>query len=319
MSRIHEALKKAESEGFALDPLDAVEPRSTRKASPESESHSALPIDLSFGEPGVMLPSTSTHDFGRLDDLRPDCAHPLWHFDPTADAFNGHKNRAHCAERFRTLRSRLYQLRNNQPLRKLLVTSAVSGEGKTFVVGNLAQAIVRQPSRSVLIIDADLRRSGLHSLLGAPAAPGLTEYLRGEADERAILQFGQIEQKGTLCLIPGGKKVTNPSELLSTGRFKTLVDRLASIFDWIIVDSPPLLAVTDASVLAECCDGLLMVVKAGSTSSALVAKAQKDARDRNIVGIVLNAVSDESRTYSSYYGISNQDDAPPAEGHLFKT
>src|ERR1700728_473358 len=92
----------------------------------------------------------------------------------------------HGAEQFRTLRSRLYQLRANQPLRTLLVTSSVPGEGKTFATTNLAQAVVRQPDRRVLIIDADLRCARLLLPLGVPTSPGLTDYLRGEEVEMAV-------------------------------------------------------------------------------------------------------------------------------------
>ena len=112
---------------------------------------------------------------------------------------------AHGAEQFRTLRSRLYQIRGNQSLRTLLVTSSVPGEGKTFVAANLAQAIVRQPDRRVLVIDADLRCARLHMLLGAPISPGLSDYLRGEADEMAVIQHGQ---EGNMCFIAGGNEVT---------------------------------------------------------------------------------------------------------------
>jgi tyrosine-protein kinase Etk/Wzc len=118
----------------------------------------------------------------------------------------------------------------------LLVTSTVPGEGKTFVTSNLAQSIVRQPDRRVLIIDADLRCARLHTHLGAPSSPGLTDYLRGEVDEMAVIQQGQ---DGNLFLIAGGVEVTNPSELLLNGRLKKLIDRVAPVFDWVIVDSPP--------------------------------------------------------------------------------
>ena len=128
------------------------------------------------------------------------------------------------------------------------------------MTSNLAQAIVRQPDRRALIIDADLRRPRLHVPFDAPLAPGLSDYLRGEADEAAVIQQGQ---EGNLCLIPGGAEVTNPSELLSNGRLKKLLDRLTPVFDWIILDSPPCVPVADASILADLCDGVLLVVRAG--------------------------------------------------------
>ena len=202
------------------------------------------------------------------------------------------------SEQFRTLRSRLYQMRSNQPLRTLLVTSSIPTEGKTFVTNNLAQAIVRQPDRRALIIDADLRRSRLHVPLGAPSSPGLTDYLRGTADIVSIIQQGQ---EGNLCFIPGGDEVANPSELIANGRMKVLLDRLAPIFDWIVLDSPPCLLVADASILADLCDGVLLVTRAGVTPAATAQRACQELRGRNVVGVVLNAMQDSHKCHSDYY------------------
>jgi capsular exopolysaccharide synthesis family protein len=247
---------------------------------------------------GTSIAAPPSNQFLRFDDLRKRCAHPDWHPDPNVNVFHNPALSEHGAEQFRTLRSRLYQLRNNESLRTLLVTSSVPGEGKTFVTVNLAQAIIRQPDRRALVIDADLRCARVHLSLGAPAAPGLTDYLRGEADEMAVIQHGP---EGNLCFIPGGSEVTNPSELLSNGRLKTLLERLAGVFDWIIVDSPPCLPVADASILAGICDGVLLVVKAGSTPSAVAQRAKQELQTRNVVGVVLNAVGEADAYASAYY------------------
>jgi tyrosine-protein kinase Etk/Wzc len=148
-----------------------------------------------------------------------------------------------------------------------------------------------------LIIDADLRRPRLHLPLGAPLAPGLTEYLRGEADEFAVIQNGL---DGNLCFIPGGNEATNPSELLSNGRLKLLLDRMAPVFDWVILDSPPCLPVADASVLGDMCDGVLLIVRSGSTPSEVAQKACQELQGKNILGVVLNAV-EKGHLYESYY------------------
>ena len=296
MSRIHEALKKAEQERAAVQSVDRVvlsadeggALAATRVNPPDG---GAEPLQRSGAH------STLSANYLRFDDLRAHCAHPYWHLDPSVNVFFNASLSDHAAEQFRTLRSRLYQLRVAQQLRTLLVTSAVPGEGKTFVTGNLAQAIVRQPDRRVLIIDGDLRCSRLHVPLGAPPSPGLTDYLRGEADEMAVIQHGQ---EGNLCFIPGGNEVTNPSELLSNGRLKTLLDRVTPVFDWVILDSPPCLPVADASVLAELVDGVLMVVRAASTPSQTAQRACQELKGRNLVGVVLNAM-EEAETYGSHY------------------
>jgi protein-tyrosine kinase len=300
MSRIHEALKKAEQERSVAPGAEMAAPPQERvmitapaqkNEPPTSATEALLPV------PEASNIVRTSVEYLRFDDLRARCAHPRWNPDPNLNVFLNPTLSPHGAEQFRTLRSRLYQLRSNQPLRTVLITSSVPAEGKTFVTNNLAQAIVRQPDRRALIIDADLRCARLHIPLGAPAAPGLTDYLRGEADEMSIIQHGL---EGNLCFIPGGNEVTNPSELLSNGQLKKLLDRLGPVFDWVLLDSPPCVPVADASILADLCDGVLLVVKAGSTPSEVAQRACQELSGRNVVGVVLNA-ADESELYGSAY------------------
>ncbi len=299
MSRIHEALKKAEQERSAVQATSAAVLTAAATASPATPT-----IATPDSERGRSLPAEEllahTAGYLRFDDLRKHCAHPQWHLDPNVNVFINSALTAHGSEQFRTLRSRLYQMRSAQQLRTLLVTSSVPAEGKTFVTNNLAQAIVRQPDRRALIIDADLRCSRLHVPLGAPASPGLTDYLRGEVDELAIIQHGL---EGNLCFIPGGNAVTNPSELLSNGRMKVLLDRVKPVFDWVIMDSAPLLPVADSSLLADLVDGVLLVVRAGQTPVETAQRACQELQGRNIVGVVLNAVGPQ-HAYGAYYSSS---------------
>jgi capsular exopolysaccharide synthesis family protein len=316
MSRIHEALKKAEQERSAVQATSA----GVLTAAPIASA--AVPaIAGPDGEAGRSLPTEAliAHSAGylRFDDLRKHCAHPQWHLDPNVNVFINSALTAHGSEQFRTLRSRLYQMRSSQQLRTLLVTSSVPAEGKTFVTNNLAQAIVRQPDRRALIIDADLRCSRLHVPLGAPASPGLTDYLRGDVDELAIIQHGL---EGNLCFIPGGNAVTNPSELLSNGRMKVLLDRVMPVFDWVILDSAPLLPVADSSLLADLVDGALLVIRAGQTPVETAQRACQELQGRNIVGVVLNAVGPDhaygayySSSYGYGYGYGHNVDANPAQ------
>jgi len=304
MSRIHEALKKAEQERAAQHPSDTTQslfaPAKVVPAPVDPVTPGSAPattaVDVMTEMPIVPPPSASGN-YLRFDELRARCVKAKWHPDPNMNVFFNSDPATHGAEQFRTLRSRLYQLRGNQTLRTILVTSSIPGEGKTFVANNLAQAIVRQPDRRALVIDADLRRPRLHVPLGAPLAPGLTDYLRGEADELHVIQHGQ---EGNLCFMPGGNEVTNPSELLSNGRLKILLDRVTPVFDWVILDSPPCLPVADASVLADLCDGVLLIVRAGSTPCEVAQKACQELQGRNIIGVVLNAV-EKNHLYDSYY------------------
>jgi capsular exopolysaccharide synthesis family protein len=200
-------------------------------------------------------------------------------------------------EEFRTLRSRLYQLRSRQTLSRVLVTSALPGEGKTFVSANLAQVMVRQRNRRALLIDCDLRISRLHEALGAPSSPGVTDYLRGDADEFAIVQKGSLEN---LFFIPGGRPASNPSDLLAGNRLARLLDRLSPLFDWVILDTPPAVPIADASVIAGLCHGVLIVVSSGNTPFDLAQKACREFRQSALLGTVLNRVP-RGATYSRYY------------------
>lgn len=239
-----------------------------------------------------------TGQFLRFEDLLKSCAEPAWVIDPKTVVFSGPSERQSGTEQFRTLRSRLYQLRETASLKRILVTSALAAEGKTFVATNLAQAIACERDRKVLLIDADLRSPALHKPLAAPLSPGLSDYLRGQASDPEIIQHGQI---GNLCFIPAGNPGRDLSELLSNGALEKLLERLAPLFDWVVIDSPPCLPVADANILASMCDGVLLVLRARSTGSAAAEKARKELQKRKLIGVVLNGV-DESDTYGGYYG-----------------
>ena len=205
-----------------------------------------------------------------------------------------------CAEQFRILRARLYRLREKRPFRTLLFTSSQAGEGKSFVSLNLARAIVHQHERHALLIDADLRAPTQHVSLGAPSSPGLSDYLCGDADEFSIIQAGGGEN---LFFIPAGRPVSNPTELLASARAKSLFERLSPLFDWVIVDTSPVLPVSDASVLATMCDGVILVVGAGRTSSESARTACQELRESKLLGVVLNGVDgDALGSPYAYYG-----------------
>ena len=186
------------------------------------------------------------------------------------------------AEQFRTLRSRLMRMRETQPLQTILISSAIPAEGKTMVSTNLAYALVRQRGSRVLLVDADLRSPRVHTLLGAPSAPGLADYLQNTAaTELEVMQRGREEG---LCFIPAGNHVLHPSELISSDRMKHFLERVKPAFEWIIIDSPPALPVADASVLGGLVDGVLFVVRANATPSEASLKACKELRDAHILG-----------------------------------
>jgi protein-tyrosine kinase len=321
MSRIHDALRRAErQQSLDRDPAtdilaESADPQifpdlgkpsngkpsngdmAANEAQADPVRHSGLSIesmpealaDLGKGETAPLFPGFLDGQFRK----------PTWTApDPQALLFVQPENlhQLEC-EQFRTLRSRLYQLRINRPIKTLLVSSALPAEGKTFVSANLAMAMVLQHGRRALLIDADLRKSGLHQLLGAPATPGLTEYLAGETDEMAIIQRAPISN---LCFVPAGKQVSNTGELIGNGRLAKLIEKLAPLFDWIIIDSPPAVPISDASLIAEASDGIVLVVKASSTPFDVARKACTEFRRKPILGVVLNHAG-RSMMYGAYY------------------
>lgn len=301
MSRIHEALKKAAQERSSQVAAGTVPDLADVAAGFESPCGGKTYV----GKPTFHSARASEgSSFLGFDDLLQRCAHPNWHLDSRMNVFLRADEGRIGRERFRTLRSRLYQIAATRPLKRVLVTSSVPAEGKTTVAANLAHSIMCQPDRRVLLIDADLRSSRMHQLLGAPSAPGLTDYLRGKAEKDAVIQNGL---EGNLCFIPGGGEVSNPSELLLSDRMKKLLDLVTPLFDWIILDSPPALAVHDASSLADLCDGVLFVVKAGATDHQLAEKASSEFLKKNLLGVVLNSV-EKDESYGEYYtGYVGQD------------
>jgi len=303
MSRIHEALKKAAQERVAQlgdhgepDLVDLATGATVAPGIPDSREDSRLRPAVTTAD---ELQRTSLGDFLKR------CSRPTWESDSRPNIFSGDHDAHAIAERFRTLRSRLYQMATARPLRTLLITSTLPLEGKTFIATNLANSLVRQSNRRVLLLDADLRASRLHLALGAPASPGLSDYLQGEANE---LQVTQVGPDGNLCLIPGGKSVSDPIGLLHSGKMKHLLEKMSQVFDWVIVDSPPAVAVHDASILADMCDGVLFVVRAGCTDYELAEKATAEFRDKKLLGVVLNGVAKEDNYGGYYYGYGSEED-----------
>ena len=293
MSRIHDALKRAEQER-ATSTGTHVEPVFYQ---PE-EQRENIPSPPSPQRSGAATMPTMASGLN-YEALLARCRQTEWSPDPRTMLFFQEDDSRVGAEEFRTLRNRLYQIREKMPLKRLLVTSALPKEGKSFVAANLAQVMVRQHGRRALVIDADLRNPGMHRHLGAPQSPGLAEYLLGECDEFAALQRGPMEN---LFFLPAGRAVPSAPELLSNGRLKLFLQRVEPLFDWIILDTSPVIPVSDATLVAGSCDGVLMVVRSNSTPSDLARRAREEFPDKLLLGVVLNGASGEHARSKYYYG-----------------
>ena len=218
-----------------------------------------------------------------------ECRSVSWRLQSSAMLDFESDSAGRATEEFRMLRSRLYQARSAQSLKSLLVTSALTGEGKSFVAANLWQVLSLHRDRRVLLIDGDLRTPRLHRFLGTALTPGLSECLAGEEDLTNALQNGGANNS---FFLPAGATLTRSSDLLSDGRLGAFLQHLVDRFDWVVVDAPAALDTSDACSLAETVDGVLLVVRANKTSSDMVQRALDRFAEERLLGVVLNEIAD---------------------------
>ena len=220
----------------------------------------------------------------------------LCHVRPENHIVGCRQNCEFGAEKFRFLRHRLAQLRQRRPVSKILVTSSVPKEGKTLVAVNLAVSLASN-FRRVALFDADLRHPSTQSALGLPAMDGLAEFLEGKADLDSVMR--RVDPLGFYCLT-AGKASGNPFELLVGRRMGQLVRLAATAFEWVVIDSPPLIPFADAHHLAGLVDVVLLVARPGVTPRDTLRQALSALESVQIVGVVLNG-SDDSRQDGYYY------------------
>jgi len=291
MSRLYEALQRADRE---------------RKVAPEIDGRN-------FPEPTTVP--------GNDEPAQPGIGSILDHivqypWKPSPASLPTLQDHGTGVEQFRRLRSHIYQLRDQSTLKTILVCSGVASEGKSFVATNLAMSLARNSDHQVLLIDGDQRRPTLHTLLGAPNTPGLSEYLAGRADLDSIIQRNLPPENpaasiprglSNLTFIPAGMSSNNSSEIVASRHFEDLIATLSPFFDWVIIDSPPILAVTDAVDLARAADGVLLVARGASTPFDVTQRAQSAFANTRLLGVVLNDVKGARSVGSYYYYYGNKD------------
>ncbi len=217
--------------------------------------------------------------------------------------------RGPAVEQFRSLRSRIFELRDISPLKTILVSSGLPQEGKSFISTNLALSLARHKNSKVLLIDGDMRRYTVHQILGCESHPGLADYLAGKATILEVMQRPDptpvvgsgVPVLPNLTFIAGGNGGDKAADLSGSSRFGELIRQAAPYFDWIIVDSSPVLPVSDAVNLARWCDGVLLVARGGVTKFPVAQRAQSELKASNVLGFVLNAVQ-ETPEVGNYYG-----------------
>jgi capsular exopolysaccharide synthesis family protein len=217
-----------------------------------------------------------------------------------ASVFLGDGAPAQFSELIQALRTNLLMAPELVDGRTLLVTSAEPGEGKTVAVANIGVSLARLKQR-VLLIDADMRRPRLHQLFGEDEQPGLANVLTGKTTPRDVRKT----KIPGLWLMPTGSFPHNPADLLGSERFEKLIAYLRQQFDWIVIDSPPALAVTDAALISQVASGVLVVIDCSRTSREVASAAVErlEAVRAPLVGAMLNRVvfDDHDDSYLPYY------------------
>jgi len=217
--------------------------------------------------------------------------------------------KSNFAENYKAIRAAILLSSAEKPPKRILITSAGPGEGKTTTAVNLALAIALSENR-VLLIDADLRKPRIHKIFGLGNTKGLSTYLSGTSDMR-VVQEGPIANLG---IITSGPIPPNPSELLSSNRVGEMINELSERYDIIIIDSPPLMTVADSLILSKMLDGTILVTRAAKTTYDLARRALKSLAnlDARVLGMVINGIDVKKGDYyyyryHSYYYSSETD------------
>jgi capsular exopolysaccharide synthesis family protein len=318
MSHIFDALQRSEDERAGIDSSELSEAtellrRAERRASSKWETAVVLQrtdaaepaeLNVSLGlqavapvervsEAPAASPQTSTEKqadiFDQFQSLEVELAP-----DSRLVCLNDPESLA--AEAFRLLGVRMQNLRRSRVLKKLLVTSTIPQEGKSLVAANLACTLAQRTQQRVLLLEGDLRRPSISQAFRLRSNPGICDYLEGtSALTKCIYHF---ERPG-LWILPAGSTKSNALELLQSGRLSALMDQLAVWFEWIVIDSPPVLPMADTSVWARLADGILLVIRQGTTQKRHLQRGLEAFEPKKLIGALVN--SSLSSSHNDYY------------------
>ena len=294
MSHIFEALKRAEAERSGGH-VSAV---------PESVAELLECASMAGVDTSVSLRATEIRAGGLEAELL-SAARPVIPTPPTnARLVCLTEQGSLAAEKFRVLGLRLKNLREKRQLKRIVVTSTIPEEGKTLTTANLALNQSRSRTLKTVLIDGDLRRPSLASRFGlSRSLAGLTECLRGERQlEEVLCKL----QNTNLWLLPSGDPPENPLELMQSGRVADVLERLGNVFDWIIIDCPPLIPLADTSFWMKLSDGVLLVVREGVSEKRPLKRALELIDSSTLLGVVVNSCSntDHKNYYQRYKALS---------------
>jgi capsular exopolysaccharide synthesis family protein len=329
MSRIFDALQRSEAERSGTDSAALSGATEVLRSRAASKWETALLTEQSdrtedsegetfFGMPGVRTVVTPTETLVATERLPSD--EPLDLFDQfkSLPISLSRESRLPCltdsgspaAEAFRLLGVRLRHLRRDQPLKKVLITSTIPQEGKSMVAANLACTLALKTQQRTLVLEGDLRRPSLSQMFGLGRNPGISEWLEGG---RTLMTSIYHLERPNIWILPAGSAPSNALELLQSGRLSSLMDQLTVLFDWIIIDSPPVLPLADTSVWMRLADGILLTTRQGTTEKRQLQRGLEAVESKKLIGALVNSSKHAAASDYYYYGpatASRPDDVP---------
>ena len=296
MSRIQDILAKAEREGMTrrtqaepmvtpasgtgpvIAPVSGSSALDTAAYMPPAEAFGGRAMSGALNDANTSRPTTMS---GATDVAEPRTARATLH-PALVSAIAPHST---VAERYRAIRARLMTSEDAGPLRSILVTSPGARDGKSVTAANLALTMAQEFQRNVLLLDADLRGSSVHTLFGLDSSPGLSDVLAGEATlDEALVYLPDYR----LTILPAGKTPQFPTELLGSAAMRRSIDTLRARFDRILIDLPPVTPLADVGTVAPLADGVVLVVRAGVTKRPALDQALNVFDEDTVLGVVLN-------------------------------
>lgn len=318
MSHIFDALRRSEAESSGTDVsailgTTALLQRAERRATSKWEA-AVRPVqsnegnDADFGAPSgrvelqpiekktgqtappISQPSESSDPFSQFKTL------PV-SLDPHSRLLCLTERGSPAAEAFRLLGVRLRHLRRQRSIKTVLITSTIPEEGKSLVSANLACAVASSTHERTLLLEGDLRRPSLSQKFGLGRNPGLCECLKGERSlASSIYQLEGVN----LWILPAGRTPSNAEELLQSTKLSGLMEELTAWFDWIIIDSPPVLPLADTSVWMRVADGILLVTRQGTTQKRALQRGLEALEPKKLIGGLVNGSESAANNYYYY-------------------
>jgi capsular exopolysaccharide synthesis family protein len=313
MSRLHEALQRASDGRAPVVPSEAEQTTGDGVVpgqsgftvpwkltdEPAPETAAARPRTSSRAASGAAAqPSPAAPLVSRLTDWFRQHASAVAEKLVVADDAGDKPELSVAVEQYRKLAATLYYAKAEKGIQVIVVTSALPHEGKSLTATNLALTLSESYQRRVLVVDADLRRPSLHSAFGVNGGTGLSEHLAGIESNRSPY----VEVSSNLVFLPSGRIVPDPTSGLTSPRMQALIAEARTAFEWIVIDTPPIGLVSDARLVSEVADGVVIVVEAGKTPYPDIQRAVSSIERSKLVGVVLNRIPRLADGYGTYHG-----------------